>query len=143
MTENWLEYDRKKITPTNMNDGTWPKDYTDEHERLNMTEIPTKMTEIFNFGHIHSYRLVVLVFLSDFLILVIFNRSCSSLSCYFGHVQKVNVHPCDLFGHVQIFGHIHSVILNQSYWHSSSFLVLLLVLTCSFKPEEDIYKCWN
>ena len=26
-TKNWLEYDRKIITPTNMNDGTWPKDY--------------------------------------------------------------------------------------------------------------------
>ena len=46
MTENWLEYDRKKITPTNMNDGTRPKHYTDEHERLNMTKIPMKMTEI-------------------------------------------------------------------------------------------------
>ena len=34
---------------TNMNDGTWPKDYTDEHERLNMTEIPMKMAEILNF----------------------------------------------------------------------------------------------
>ena len=30
MTENGLEYDRKKFTPTNMNVGTWPKDYTDE-----------------------------------------------------------------------------------------------------------------
>ena len=29
-TENWLEYDRKIITQTNMNDGTWPKHYTDE-----------------------------------------------------------------------------------------------------------------
>ena len=47
MTKNWFEYDRKKITPTNMNDGTWPKDYTNEHERLNMIEIPIKMTEIF------------------------------------------------------------------------------------------------
>ena len=39
MTENRLEYDRKIITPMNMNDGTWPKDYTDEHERLKMTKI--------------------------------------------------------------------------------------------------------
>ena len=46
MTENQLEYDPKIITPTNMNDGTWPKDYTGEHERLNMTEIPMKMTKI-------------------------------------------------------------------------------------------------
>ena len=46
MTENQLEYNRKKFTPTNMNVGTWPKDYTDEHERLNMTEIPMKMTKI-------------------------------------------------------------------------------------------------
>ena len=48
MTQNRLEYDRKIITPTNMNDGTWPKDYTDEHERLNMTEKPMKMTKILN-----------------------------------------------------------------------------------------------
>ena len=70
MTKNWLEYDRKKFTPTNMNVGTWPKDYTDKHEQLNMTEIPMKMTEILNslgrqtwmveydrinsFGHIHT-----------------------------------------------------------------------------------------
>ena len=47
MTKNWLEYVQKNIIPTNMNVGTWPKDYTDEHERLNMTEIPMKMTEIF------------------------------------------------------------------------------------------------
>ena len=46
MTKNRLEYDQKIITPTNMNDGAWPKDYTDEHEQLNMTEIPI------NFGHI-------------------------------------------------------------------------------------------
>ena len=43
MTEKRLEYDQKKITPTNMTDGSWPKDYTDEHEQLNMTEIPMKM----------------------------------------------------------------------------------------------------
>ena len=48
MTEKRLEYDRKKITSTNMTDGSWPKDYTDKHERLNMTEIPMKMTEILN-----------------------------------------------------------------------------------------------
>ena len=30
MTKNWLEYDRKKFTPTNMIIGTRPKDYTDE-----------------------------------------------------------------------------------------------------------------
>ena len=47
MTKNQLEYDRKLITPTNMNDGILPKHYTDEHERLNMTEIPMKLTEIF------------------------------------------------------------------------------------------------
>ena len=47
MTEKRLEYDQKKITPTNMNDGTWLQDYTDEHEQLNMTELPMKMTEIF------------------------------------------------------------------------------------------------
>ena len=47
MTEKRLEYDRKKITTTNMTDWTWPKHYTDEHERLNMTEIPMKMTEIY------------------------------------------------------------------------------------------------
>ena len=29
-----------------MNDGTLPKDYTDEHEGLNMPKIPMKMTEI-------------------------------------------------------------------------------------------------
>ena len=46
MTESRLEYDRKIITPTNMNDGIWPKHYIDEHERLNMTEIPLKMAEI-------------------------------------------------------------------------------------------------
>ena len=34
MTKNWLECDRKT---TNMNVGTCPKDYIDEHERLNMT----------------------------------------------------------------------------------------------------------
>ena len=48
MTENWLEYDRKNITPTNMNVGTWPKDYTNEHDQLHMTEIPMKMTEFEN-----------------------------------------------------------------------------------------------
>ena len=47
MTESWLEDDQKNITLTNMNDGTRPKDYTNEHERLNMTEIPMKMIEIF------------------------------------------------------------------------------------------------
>ena len=67
-----------------------------------------------NFGHIHTYRLVVLVFLFDFLISVIFNHSCSLLSYYFSHVQKVNVRRCDLFGHLQIFrsysfGHVESV----------------------------------
>ena len=46
MTENRFEYDQKIITPKNMNDGTWHKDYTDKHERLNMTEMPMKMTEI-------------------------------------------------------------------------------------------------
>ena len=30
MTENWLEYDQKKFTQTNMNVGTRPKDYTNE-----------------------------------------------------------------------------------------------------------------
>ena len=48
MTENWLEYDGKNIPPTNMNVGTWPKDYTNEHEWLNMTKIPMKMTEFEN-----------------------------------------------------------------------------------------------
>ena len=33
-------YLTEKITPTNMNVGTWPKKYdNNEHERLNMTEI--------------------------------------------------------------------------------------------------------
>ena len=45
MTKKQLEYDQKKITPTNMTDGSLLKDYTDEHKRLNMTEIPMKMTE--------------------------------------------------------------------------------------------------
>ena len=31
ITENGLEYDRKKFTPTNMNGRTWPKNHTDEH----------------------------------------------------------------------------------------------------------------
>ena len=30
MTKNGIEYDQKKFTPTNMNIGTWPKDYTNE-----------------------------------------------------------------------------------------------------------------
>ena len=30
MSNNGLEYDRKKFTPTNMKVGTLPKDYTDE-----------------------------------------------------------------------------------------------------------------
>ena len=30
MTKNGLEYYQKKFTLTNMNVGTWPKDYTDE-----------------------------------------------------------------------------------------------------------------
>ena len=47
MTKNWLEYDRKLITPTNMNDGIWLKHYTGEHEQLYMTEIPMKLTNIF------------------------------------------------------------------------------------------------
>ena len=46
MTKNQLEYDQKIITPINMNDGIWPKHYTDEHERLNMTKIPMEMTKI-------------------------------------------------------------------------------------------------
>ena len=49
MTKNWLEDDQKTVTRMNMNAGTWPKDYTDEHERLNITEIPMKMTEIWKF----------------------------------------------------------------------------------------------
>ena len=52
MTEKRLEYDPKNITPTNMTYGSWPKDYTDEHERLNMTEIPMEMTEIVFFKQI-------------------------------------------------------------------------------------------
>ena len=31
----------------------------------------------------------------------------------------VNVCQCDIFGHVQIFGHIHLVILNRSNEYSS------------------------
>ena len=30
MTENWLEFDWKKFTPTNLNVGTWPKIHTNE-----------------------------------------------------------------------------------------------------------------
>ena len=45
MTENRLEYDQKIIKPTNMNNGIWPKHYTDEHEHLNMTEIPMKFVK--------------------------------------------------------------------------------------------------
>ena len=30
MTKNELEFDKKQFTPTNVNIGTWPKDYTDE-----------------------------------------------------------------------------------------------------------------
>ena len=30
MTQNGLEYDRKKFTTMNMTVGTWPKDYTNE-----------------------------------------------------------------------------------------------------------------
>ena len=60
------------------------------------------------FGHIHTYRLVVLV------VWFIFNHWCLSSSYFFGHIQKVNVCWCDLFGHVQIFwsysfGHVESV----------------------------------
>ena len=41
MTKSGLEYDRKKFTPTNMNVGTWLKDYTVEHDR-NMDEYDRK-----------------------------------------------------------------------------------------------------
>ena len=88
MTKKRLEYDRKKITPTNMNVGTWPKDYTNEHKRLNMTKIPIW------FGHIQTFMFVV----------VILFRSSSN----------VHVHRSDLFGQVHIFrsysfGHVDSV----------------------------------
>ena len=48
-------------------------------------------------------------------------QSCyfSSLFYIFGHVPMVNACWCDVFGHVQIFGHIHSVILNRSNEYSS------------------------
>ena len=36
---------KKKFTPMNMNVGTWPKDYNDEPQLQNMTEIWMNMTE--------------------------------------------------------------------------------------------------
>ena len=45
MTENELEFDQKIFTPANVNVRMWPKSYNDEHEQLNMTEIPMKMTK--------------------------------------------------------------------------------------------------
>ena len=94
ITKNQLEYDRKNITLTNMNDGTWQKDCTNGHERLNMTEIPMKITEIFNFGHIHPVMFVVVI--------------------HFRSSSIIHVCRCDLFGLVQIFwsysfGHVDSV----------------------------------
>ena len=72
MTENGLEYDRKKFTPTNVNVGTWQKDYTDK---------PWNMTEIW-------------------LILVIWTRSCSSFwqyLLYFWSSSMGNVRLCEFF----------------------------------------------
>ena len=81
MTENQLEFDQKNITPTNMNIGTWLKDYTDEHERLKMTKIPMKITKIFKWLKFFKRQTWTVEYDQNncFLISVIFNRSCSSL----------------------------------------------------------------
>ena len=134
MTKKRLEYDRKRITPTNMTDWTWLKHHTDEHERLYMTEITTKMTKIYTFGHNHTNRLVVLMF---FMLFYTFghihtNRLVVLVVWFwlfdFGHIQpfmfvvvilfqsssNVHVRRFDPFGQVHIFrscsfGHVDSV----------------------------------
>ena len=56
MTKNQLEFDRKKLTTTNLKFGTWPKLHNDKHKRVNLTKKRRqRQTLIMNyiFGHIH------------------------------------------------------------------------------------------
>ena len=88
MTKLWLEHDQKCFTPMNLNIGTWPKIYTDEHLSLNMTEFILNIDEYdrkskFNFGNIQMLRIVrVKIFRSCFNVKV---RLCQ----FFGHVHKI------------------------------------------------------
>ena len=38
MTKNWLEFDGKILTTTNLKVGTWPKLHTGEPKSVNMTK---------------------------------------------------------------------------------------------------------
>ena len=65
-------YMTEKITPTNMDDGTWPKKYdNDEHERLSMTESKKKIISL-------GWQTYWCECDQMFIISVIFNRSSSS-----------------------------------------------------------------
>ena len=64
-----------------MTDWTWPNNYTNKHERLNMTVISVK-----------------------------FNHSCSSLSYYFGQVPTFMFVGVIFLVRYTFFGHIHLVI---------------------------------
>ena len=87
ITKNQLEYDRKNITLTNMNDGTWQKDCTNGHERLNMTEIPIKITP----GNVRRCHTFSVKFHHSCLSVWSF-RSCTNFSvifirsCWFGQM---------------------------------------------------------
>ena len=52
MTQNGLEYDRKKFTPTNVNAGTCPKDSTDEAILSQKLEFLSQSTEVLEIRHL-------------------------------------------------------------------------------------------
>ena len=45
LTKNWLEFNRKKVIPMNLNVGTQPKIHTAIHKPLNLTEIWMNLTK--------------------------------------------------------------------------------------------------
>ena len=125
------------------------KNHTNKHERWNLTERLHRQTWrvendrnklFYTFGHIHTNRLIVLAVWFRFFVSVIFNRWCSSLSYFFGHVQKVNVCRCDLFGHAHIFWSYSICLVESVKWlflHYMTFMALSTVaafmsLTISF-----------
>ena len=54
MTKNWLEFDHKILTTTNLKVGTGPKIHTDKPKGVKMTEIQLNLTENqkYNFGQV-------------------------------------------------------------------------------------------
>ena len=64
MTENWLEYDQKNFTQTNLNVWTWLKYYTNENLTSSLTKKIIKIDEYdrkFIFGQIHMLMFVFVV----------------------------------------------------------------------------------